>query len=145
MNNFQYALNRFIKTGITLFLLYLIFTNFLAFIGVIFFIGVLFYFLVYKRLKKMSKGFKFQFNQADFQNANFHQGGHQSSFSQKPQMDEVQKAKNFFSFTHDPTKEDIKKKYKELARKYHPDINDHGDELMKELNHHKDVLMQTFA
>jgi len=145
LNNFQYTLNRLIKTGITLFLLYLIFTNFFAFIGVLALLAVLFYFFVFKKLKKMSNGFQFQFKQADFNahNANFN--NFNNNFSQAPMLDEIQKAKDFFSFTHNPSKEEIKKKYKELARKYHPDINDHDDTLMKELNHHKDILMKTVS
>ena len=60
-----------------------------------------------------------------------------------PRCDEVQKAKDFFGFTQTPTKEEIKKRYKELARKYHPDINNGDDVKMKELNHFRDVLMKT--
>ena len=38
------------------------------------------------------------------------------------------KQKIFFGFTSSPTKEEIKKRYKELAKKYHPDINNGDDE-----------------
>lgn len=38
---------------------------------------------------------------------------------------------------------EIKKRYKELAKKYHPDINNGDDEKMKELNHYRDILMKT--
>ena len=145
MNNFQYTLNRLLKTGITLFLLYLIFTNFMAFIGVILLISTLFYFFVFKKLKKMSHGYKFQFKQGDFNanGANFN--NFNTNFTQAPMHDEIKKAKDFFGFANDPSKDEIKKKYKELAKKYHPDVNSHDDTLMKELNHHKDVLMKTFA
>ena len=142
MNNFQYTLRKLINTSITIFLLYLIFTNFLAFIGVIMTLAAIFYFFIFKKLKKMSNGFNFQFKQG-----NFNQGAHNfnSNFTQQPMMNEVNDAKKFFSFVSDPSKDEIKKRYKELARKYHPDINDHDDTLMQELNHHKDVLMKTFA
>ena len=52
-------------------------------------------------------------------------------------------AKDFFGFTTTPTKEEIKKRYKELAKIYHPDINNGDDVKMKELNHYRDVLMKT--
>lgn len=84
------------------------------------------------QFKQGAQGFRFE----DFQN--FQQG----NFQAPPQFGEVEKAKEFFGFTHTPTKEEVKKKYKELARKYHPDINDHDDSKMKDLNHYKDVLMQ---
>ena len=41
------------------------------------------------------------------------------------------------------TEKEIKKRYKELAKKYHPDINNGDDEKMKELNHYRDILMKT--
>lgn len=158
MNNIDYFFSKLIRFSILVFILYLIFTNFGTFLIVISVLVILGYFFIYKKIKKMkeqasSQGFEFhfdgrnfkqganqgfKFNYEDFQN--FQNGG----FNGKPAINEVQKAKDFFGFTSDPTKEEIKKKYKELARKYHPDINKEGDTLMKELNHYKDVLLKSF-
>ena len=43
------------------------------------------------------------------------------------------------------SKDEIKKRYKELAHKYHPDINNGEDTKMKELNHYRDILMKTVS
>ncbi len=147
-NTFIYIFNRIIRLSILFFILYLIFTNFgtfLMIIGIVFMLG---FFIINNLKKKMkSNGFNFQFKQGgqgfnpnDFQNFN---NSNFNGFNNAPRFDEVQKAKDFFGFTHSPTKEEIKKKYKELARKYHPDINDNDDTMMKDLNHYKDVLMKT--
>lgn len=147
-NTFIYIFNRIIRLSILFFILYLIFTNFgtfLMIIGIVFMLG---FFIINNLKKKMkSNGFNFQFKQGgqgfnpnDFQNFN---NSNFNGFNNTPRFDEVQKAKDFFGFTHSPTKEEIKKKYKELARKYHPDINDNDDTMMKDLNHYKDVLMKT--
>ena len=151
-NTVIYIFNRIVRLSILFFILYLIFTNFgtcLMIIGVILILG---FFFIYNLKKKMkTSGFNFQFKQGagfnpnDFQN--FNNSGFNNSnfngFNNAPRFDEVQKAKDFFGFTHSPTKEEIKKKYKELARKYHPDINDNDDSMMKDLNHYRDVLMKT--
>lgn len=148
-NTIIYIFNRIIRLSILFFILYLIFTNFGTFLIIIASVIILGYFFIYKKLKKMSNTFKFTFNQSEFtkgnQNFNFNDfNNFNQQFGQQPSIDEVSKAKEFFGFTHSPTKEEIKKKYKELARKYHPDINDHDDTLMKDLNHYKDVLLKTF-
>ncbi|WP_258238862.1 J domain-containing protein [Arcobacter sp. CECT 8985] len=100
----------------------------------------------------MSNGFKFTYTQNDFgnnqrqyQNFNFNDfdfNNFNEQFAQKPGLGEVEKAKEFFGFTQEPTKEEIKKRYKELAKKYHPDINGSDDTLMQELNHYKEVLIK---
>lgn len=147
-STFIYVFNRIIRLSILFFILYLIFTNFgtfLMILGIIFMLG---FFIIYNFKKKLkNSGFNFQFKQGaqgfnpnDFQNFN---SSNFNGFNSAPRFDEVQKAKDFFGFTHSPTKEEIKKRYKELARKYHPDINDHDDTMMKDLNHYKDVLMKT--
>ena len=87
--------------------------------------------------KNDENGQNFNFN--DFRN--FNQSDFQG-FANTPRFDEVAKAKEFFGFTQTPTKEEIKKRYKELAKKYHPDINDGNDENMKQLNHYRDVLQK---
>lgn len=148
-NTIIYIFNRLIRLSILFLILYLIFTNFGTFLIIIASIIILGYFFIYKKLKKMSNTFKFTFNQSEFtngnQNFNFNDfNNFNQQFGQQPSMDEVSKAKEFFGFTQTPTKEEIKKRYKELARKYHPDINDHDDSLMKELNHYKDVLLKAF-
>ncbi|MBU0923425.1 DnaJ domain-containing protein [bacterium] len=154
-NTAIYIFNRLVRLAILFFILYLIFTNFgtfLMIIGVIFFVIA---FLIYNFKKKMqANSFKFKFDSSNFQNGyngqnfnfndfkNFNQSDFQG-FANAPRFDEVTKAKEFFGFTHSPTKEEIKKRYKELARKYHPDINDGDDVKMKELNHFRDVLIKT--
>ena len=109
-------------------------------------------FLVYNFKKKMkANSYSFKFDSTHFQNGqnfnfndfrNFNQSDFQG-FANAPRFDEISKAKEFFGFTSTPTKEEIKKRYKELAKKYHPDINNGDDEKMKELNHYRDILMKT--
>lgn len=152
-------LNSLIKWGIFFGILYLIFTNFGTFLIILFVLISIAYYLIYqfkKKIKEASRGnssFKFNFNGQDFSsqrganNFNFNDFQEQfrnGNFQSQSGFGETSKAKEFFGFDHDPSKEEIKKRYKELARKYHPDINDHGDELMQELNHYKDVLLKAF-
>ena len=150
-------LRTFIRLAITFGILYLIFTNFGTFLMILLVIFALGYYFVYKLKKKIREqqgsGFKFTFNGQDFsrgsqQGFNFNDFQSQfnnGGFANQNSFTEVNEAKEFFGFTNDPTKDEIKKKYKELARKYHPDINDHDDTMMKKLNHFKDVLMQRFG
>ncbi len=158
MSNIDYFFSRLLRFSILFFILYLIFTNFGIFLIIISVLIILGYFFIYKKFKKIKeqastqgfefhfdgKNFKqganqgFKFNYEDFQN--FQNGG----FNRKPPINEVQKAKEFFGFSHEPSKDEIKKRYKELARKYHPDINNDGDALMKDLNHYKDVLLKAY-
>ena len=146
-NTVIYIFNRIVRLSILFFILYLIFTNFGTFLMIVGIILILGFIFIYNLKKKMkTSGFSYQFKQGanfnsgdfrNFNNSNF------NGFNNAPRFDEVQKAKEFFGFTHSPTKEEIKKKYKELARKYHPDINDNDDSMMKDLNHYKDVLMKS--
>lgn len=156
----SFIINSLIKWGIFFGILYLIFTNFGTFLIILFIvISIAFYFIgkLKNRLKKSNQnGFKFSFNGQDFGQAgqgshgNFNFNDFEEQFRKgnfqngSANFGEVGKAKEFFGFTSDPTKDEIKKKYKELARKYHPDINNHGDELMQQLNHYKDVLLQAY-
>lgn len=160
-------INSLIKWGIFFGILYLIFTNFGTFLIILFILISIAYFIFYQFKKKLKEqvhtnGFRFTFNGQDFSsrdggNANFDFRGFEESFRQGgfnngnfgssstyTSFSEVSKAKEFFGFTSDPSKEEIRRKYKELAKKYHPDINDHGDELMQQLNHYKDVLIKAF-
>ncbi|WP_419770158.1 MAG: J domain-containing protein [Candidatus Marinarcus sp.] len=154
MNSIDYFFGRLIRFSILFFILYMIFTNFGTFLIVITVFIILGYYFIYKKIQKIREQqshFQFHFNAKDFQQGaqgfrfedfqNFQSG----NFQAQPQFGEVQKAKEFFGFTHSPTKEEIKKRYKELARKYHPDINNQGDALMKDLNHYRDVLMSTVS
>jgi len=156
----SFIINSLIKWGIFFGILYLIFTNFGTFLIILFvIISIIIYFISQfkKKLRQGNQnGFKFTFNGQDFGQAgqgrhgNFNFKDFEEQFRQgnfqhgSANFGEVSKAKEFFGFVNEPTKEEIKKKYKELARKYHPDINDHGDELMQQLNHYKDVLLQAF-
>ncbi len=151
-NTFIYIFNRLVRLAILFFILYLIFTNFGTFLMILGVIFAVIAFLIYNFKKKMkTSGFHFKFDNSSFQNGqnfNFNdfRGFNQqdfSGFANNPRFDEVQQAKEFFGFTHSPTKEEIKKRYKELARKYHPDINEGNDTKMKELNHFRDVLIKT--
>ena len=146
-NTVIYIFNRLVRLAILFFIFYLIFTNFGTFLMILGIFFVIITFLVYNKKKKMrTNSYRFKFDSSNFQdfqdfqnNQNFNFNG----FTNPPRFDEVQKAKEFFGFSSSPTKEEIKKRYKELARKYHPDINNGDDEKMKELNHYRDVLMKT--
>lgn len=148
-------LNKIISAFIFCFILYLIFTNFGTFLIIIVIIAVIITFIIYNFKKKLRETsfnkFEFRFDDSRFQNGNFgfdfreFQNFNNSGFKDFRNnfgVDEVRKAKDFFGFSYTPTKEDVKKRYKELAKKYHPDINDGSDEKMKELNHFRDILMK---
>ncbi|AXX95365.1 MULTISPECIES: J domain-containing protein [Arcobacter] len=151
-NTIIYIFNRLVRLAILFFILYLIFTNFGTFMIIVGIFFLIIGFIVYNFKKKMrANNFSFRFDSSQFQNGqnfdfkdfrNFNNSGFQG-FANAPRFDEVQKAKDFFGFTSSPTKEEIKKRYKELAKKYHPDINNGDDEKMKELNHYRDILMKT--
>ena len=151
-NTVIYIFNSLIRLSILFFILYLIFTNFGTFLMILGIIIILISFFVYNFKKKMrANSFSFRFDSSQFQNGqnfnfndfrNFNQSD-LKGFANAPRFDEVQKAKDFFGFSHSPTKEEIKKRYKELAKIYHPDINNGEDVKMKELNHFRDVLMKT--
>lgn len=151
-NTIIYIFNRLVRLAILFFILYLIFTNFGTFMIIVGIFFLIIGFIVYNFKKKMrANNFSFRFDSSQFQNGqnfdfkdfrNFNNTGFQG-FANAPRFDEVQKAKDFFGFTSSPTKEEIKKRYKELAKKYHPDINNGDDEKMKELNHYRDILMKT--
>ncbi len=151
-NTVIYIFNQLIRLSILFFILYLIFTNFGTFLMILGFFVLFISFLIYNFKKKMRENsFSFKFDSSQFQNGqnfnfndfrNFNQSDFRG-FTNTPRFDEVQKAKDFFGFTHSATKEEIKKRYKELAKIYHPDINNGDDEKMKELNHYRDILMKT--
>ncbi len=145
MNNTAiYIFNKIIRYSILFFILYLIFTNPGTFLMIIFSIFLLGYFLFqYLKTKLRANAFNFKFNSSEFTNNSNFNFNDFSNFQSQSSIDEVQKAKDFFGFTNSYTKEDIKKRYKELAKKYHPDINSGDDTKMKELNHYRDVLMKT--
>lgn len=150
-NTVIYIFNRLVRLAILFFILYLIFTNFGTFLLILGILFVIIGIIIYNFKKKLkSTGFTFRFDSSQFQNGqnfnfndfrNFNQSDFQG-FANTPRFDEVAKAKEFFGFTQTPTKEEIKKRYKELAKKYHPDINNGDDEKMKELNHYRDILMK---
>nr|WP_228712708.1 DnaJ domain-containing protein [Halarcobacter mediterraneus] len=148
-----------IKWAIFFGILYLIFTNFGTFLIILFVLISIAYFAFYQFKKKLREAsqegthFKFTFNGQDFSQAgannfnfnDFQEQFRNGNFQNPTSFSELEEAKDFFGFSQDPTKEEIKKRYKELARKYHPDINDHGDELMQKLNHYKDILLKAFS
>ena len=141
-------MGQIINLAITIFILYLIFTNFGTFLmiigGVIVFFIVAIYFLRKAFLKNASK-FQYQYQNFEFKNfnQNFNNNGFQGGFYN--QSSKLQEAKDFFGFSQTPSKEDIKKRYKELAKLYHPDLNGGDEEKMKKLNEYRDILMQIYA
>lgn len=150
-----YIFNRLVRLSIIFFILYLIFTNFGTFLMIIGTIFVLiFAFIYFLKSKIKSSGMHFKFNGNNFSNANqgfnfndfqnFKQEDFQN-FTQQPSFSEIENAKSFFGFSHEPNKEEIKKRYKELAKKYHPDINGGDDTKMKELNHYRDLLIKAYS
>ncbi|WON75541.1 DnaJ domain-containing protein [Serratia sp. UGAL515B_01] len=56
----------------------------------------------------------------------------------------IQEALNVFGLSGELTEKDIKKAYKRLAIKYHPDKNPLGGELMKAVNAAFDFIMANF-
>lgn len=141
-------MGQIINLAITILILYLIFTNFGTFLmiigGIILFLVVAVYFLRRAFLKNASK-FQYQYQNFEFKNfnQNFNNSGFQGGFYN--QSSKLQEAKDFFGFSQTPSKEDIKKRYKELAKLYHPDLNGGDEEKMKKLNEYRDILMQTYA
>lgn len=141
-------MGQIINLAITIFILYLIFTNFGTFLmiigGIILFLIFALYFLRRAFLKNASK-FQYQYQNFEFKNfnQNFNNSGFQGGFYN--QSSKLQEAKEFFGFSQTPSKEDIKKRYKELAKVYHPDLNGGDEEKMKKLNEYKDILMQAYA
>ena len=157
----SYFISSLIKWAIFFGILYLIFTNFGTFLIILFVLVAIAYYFIYQFKKKIkestnNQSFKFTFNGQEFTNSNgfnahnfnfeqFEQQFRSGNFNTQTQFGEVEKAKEFFGFTSSPTKEEIKKRYKELARKYHPDINDQDDTMMQQLNHYKDILMKAYG
>lgn len=141
-------MGQIINLAITIFILYLIFTNFGTFLmiigGVILFFAVAIYFIKRAFLKNASK-FQYQYQNFDYKNFNqeFNNRGFQGNFYN--QTSKLQEAKEFFGFKETPNKEDIKRRYKELAKIYHPDLNGGDEEKMKKLNEYRDILIQTYG
>ena len=57
---------------------------------------------------------------------------------------EVEKALEFFGLTN-PNKKIVQNRYRELAKKYHPDKNKNNDILMKNLNESYQVLCEVYV
>jgi len=139
-------------------ILYLIFTNFGTFLMLIgwllFIIFILIYYIKNQLLKK-AKQYEFKFDSSSFSNQSFNFNEFRNfdfnSFNNNnfqgfhAQSSKIEEAKSFFGFSQNPNKEEIKRKYKELAKKYHPDLNSGNDEKMKKLNEYRDILMQTYT
>lgn len=58
-------------------------------------------------------------------------------------MGEIEEALKFFDLTN-PDKKIIQRRYRELARRYHPDLNGFDDGRMKILNHSYQILREVF-
>jgi len=139
-------------------ILYLIFANFgtfLMLIGWLLFIIVILIYYIKNQLLKKAKQYEFRFDSSSFSNQGFNFNEFRNfdfnSFNNNnfqgfyAQNSKVEEAKNFFGFSQNPNKEEIKKRYKELAKKYHPDLNGGNDEKMKKLNEYRDILMQAYS
>ncbi|QKF73542.1 DnaJ domain-containing protein [Aliarcobacter faecis] len=141
-------MGQIINLAITILILYLIFTNFGTFLmiigGIILFFAILTYFIRKSFLKNASR-FQYKYQSFDFNN--FNQNFNNSDFKGNfyNQTSKLEEAKEFFGFSFTPSKDDIKKRYKELARVYHPDLNGGDEEKMKKLNEYRDILMQAYA
>jgi hypothetical protein len=57
---------------------------------------------------------------------------------------EIQRALDFFGLSR-PNLGTIKKRYRTLARNYHPDLNGGNETMMKELNHSYQILLEVFV
>ena len=65
----------------------------------------------------------------------------------KPTIQEPEsiiKARYFFKFSNNPTELEIKQKYKELAKIYHPDKQSGSEDKMKLLNKYKEELLNYY-
>ncbi|OCL82485.1 J domain-containing protein [Arcobacter porcinus] len=160
-------MGQIINLAILILILYLIFTNFGIFLmiigGVVLFILIAGYFLK-KELKRRARNFEYQFknfsqnqdfefefkefkgfnqnfNFNDFNN--FNNSNYQNSFYANGSK--LNEAKDFFGFSDSFSKDEIKKRYKELAKKYHPDLNGGDEEKMKKLNDFRDILMKSIG
>lgn len=67
-----------------------------------------------------------------------------NDFQQKRET-QRDKALKFFDLGENATREEIKKRYRELSKKYHPDINkdcSKCERMMKKLNRYKEILLK---
>jgi len=148
-------LNNLIRWIIFFGILYLVFVNFATFLTAIFAMIFFMYYAIYRVKKRFqqngSNKFEFTFNNQDFNSRNenfsfndFEEQFRNSGFNTTNSFNGISKAKDFFGFNCEPTRDQIKKRYKELAKKYHPDLNNYDDTLMKQLNHYKEVLLKAY-
>src|SRR5574344_1528405 len=105
----------FIRIAIFIGILYLIFTNFGLFLAIIGGIVLFFIIIIYFVKRALRK----RAQQFQFE---------------------------FNSFTReDYNNFDFKKRFKDLAKIYHPDLNGRDEEKMKKLNEYRDLLMQAYG
>jgi len=152
MDQISYLLFRVIKLALLFYILFLVFTNFGTFLLVVVGFMVAIYLFVYNKIRQIKKqagqgNFHFKFNANDFRK--YQQSNGQGNFNFNhdafghAHLSEVQDAKDFFGFIESPTELVLKKKYRELAKKYHPDINGGDDAMMQKLNHYRDILVKS--
>ena len=154
MDQFSYFIFRLVKFALLFYILFLIFSNFGTFLLIIVGFMLAIYLFVYSKIKQLKKHgaqnrFHFKFNAHDFKNFQDARGHQGYDFGQggfgAASITEIQEAKSFFGFNDLPTEQELKKKYRELAKKYHPDINGGDDEEMQKLNHYRDVLLKSIS
>jgi hypothetical protein len=133
--------SKLIKYSFIIYILYLILSNFTTFLLILVSFCIIIYIFIYTQINKLKQNlnskqnFNFNFNQNSFHNFN------ENNFSQNIH-NELKKAKEFFGFYNKPTKDEIKKQYRKLAKKYHPDVNNGDDINMKKLNLYRDILLK---
>ena len=136
-----------LRLGIIGSLIYFMFAN----LGIVLFIFGSFFISIYLfvlSLFKQTNTNTFKFKNKEYTNYHYkYNQNYKQNFNDnnKSSLNEISKAKEFFDFKTSPNKEQIKKKYKELAKIYHPDINKNNGNLMKDLNHYKEILLKHYS
>ena len=146
--NYIYIFSKLIKYSFIIYILYLIISNFTTFLLIIISFFIFIYIFIYTQINRFKERFnykeKFNFKFTEESFTNYHNKKYDfndNSFSQTT-YNELKKAKDFFSFYNNPTKDEIKIQYRKLAKKYHPDINNGDDINMKKLNLYRDILLK---
>ena len=144
----SYLIGKTIKFAFIFYILFIIFSNFGTFLLIVagFFLAI--YLFIYSKVQAFKNkygeqnNFHFKFEEGSFHDfKNQYQHNRQYEFNRGGINNPyIKEAKDFFGFESIPTKEELKKRYRQLAKKYHPDINAGDDTNMQKLNHYRDIL-----